>query len=72
MASDMKVSGLRDIAFMDNLLEVLTAKILEYYPEIFESDPKYIKAVESVLVRNIMKIGSDLDALSFNAEKDEE
>ncbi len=63
----MKYSNIRNIAFKDTLMEELSAKVLEYFPEIFESEPEYIKEVKGILSNHILNLSSDLDKLSYKA-----
>lgn len=63
-ANTMRDGNIREIAFMDKLLEDLTAMVQEYYPEIFESDPEDILELENILVKNIQNLASDLDKIS--------
>lgn len=67
---DMRSSTIRNIAFMDHLLEVLTAEVLERYPEIFNSDPKYIKECERVLTDTIRDLSQKVDSLAHHAKND--
>jgi hypothetical protein len=64
---EIKHSNLTGTAFKDMLLEKLTADVLAYYPEIFNSNPKYIKDLSGVLKRHILKFGEDIDELAYKA-----
>lgn len=72
LVAGMRESNLKGIAFQDMLMEKLTAYVLEYYPEIFESEPKYIKELEGVLIDNILKLAEDIDTLAYKATTDDE
>jgi hypothetical protein len=64
----MRSSTLRNTAFKDHLLELLNNEVLERYPEIVNSDPKYISELEDILIGIVLDLGSKIDSLSFRAE----
>jgi hypothetical protein len=66
----MRNSTIRNIAFQDHVLELLNTEVLERYPEIFNSDPKYITQLQGILINIVLDLGSKIDTLSFNAEKE--
>ncbi len=66
----MRNSTIRNIAFKDHVLELLNHEVLERYPEIFNSDPKYITQLQGILINIVLDLGSKIDTLSFNAEKE--
>lgn len=70
--ASMKYSNIRNAAFRDTLMEELSAKVLEYFPEIFESEPEYIKEVKGILINHILNLSSDLDKLSYKARNPQE
>ncbi|TNF24253.1 MAG: hypothetical protein EP314_08185 [Bacteroidetes bacterium] len=65
----MRESTLRNTAFKDCILELLNNEVLERYPEIVNSDPKYIKELQGILVDAVLDLGSKIDTLSFRAAK---
>jgi len=66
----MRSSAVRNTAFMDHVLELLNNEVLERYPEIFNSDPKYITDCQDILTRIVLDLGSKIDSLAFHAAKD--
>ncbi|MCF8277859.1 MAG: hypothetical protein K9J17_14085 [Flavobacteriales bacterium] len=66
----MRSSAIRNIAFKDQVLELLNNEVLERYPEIFNSDPKYITELEGILINMVLDLGSKIDTLSFKAGKE--
>lgn len=65
----MRSSAIRNTAFKDDVLELLNNEVLERYPEIVNSDPKYIKELHGILVDAVLNLGSKIDTLSFRAAK---
>jgi len=63
-------ANLRETAFMDKILEDLTARVLEFYPEIFESNSENITMLKDILVKNISNLSLELEALAFESLKD--
>lgn len=63
----MKVSNIKDIAFKDMLLEKRTAHILEFYPEIFNSKPEFIKELSGLLTHHILGFGEAIHKLAYKA-----
>lgn len=70
MAQDMKPFNLRDIAFKDAVMDLLNKKVLEVYPEIFNSRPEYITKLESLLIDHVLDFGGDINALAWKAYKE--
>ena len=66
----MRNSAIRNTAFKDHVLELLNNEVLERYPEIFNSDPKYITECQDILIDIVLDLGSKIDNLSFHARKD--
>jgi hypothetical protein len=63
----MRSSAIRNTAFIDDMLELLNNEVLDRYPEIVNSDPKYIKELHGILVNVVLDLGSKIDTLSFKA-----
>ncbi len=63
----MRSSTVRGIAFKDRVLDLLNIEVLERYPEIFNSDPKYITECQGILIDVILDLGSRIDSLAFHA-----
>lgn len=70
MAEESKPFNLRDIAFKDEVMDLLNKKVLEIYPEILNSRPEYIRELKSLLVDNVLKFGSDINNLAWKAYKE--
>ena len=66
---NMRRSNIRNTAFMDHVLELLNNEVLQRYPEIVNSHPKYITELEGILTDAVLSLGSKIDTLSFKAEK---
>lgn len=64
---NMKKSTLRNSAFKDDLLKHLSEKVLENFPEIFESTPAYIMEVKEILFNHIENLSNDLSKLAYKA-----
>lgn len=64
----MRASAIRNTAFTDQILDILTNEVLERYPEIFNSDPEYITECEGILINAVIDLGTKIDSLSFKAE----
>lgn len=70
LMSNLKDPNLRDTAFMDMMMERLSADVLQYYPDIFDSKPEYITELNGILINNIIRLANDLDNLAFKARED--
>ena len=70
MAQDLKPFNLRDITFKDAVMDLLNKKVLEVYPEIFNSRPEYITKLKSLLIDNVLKFGKDINNLAWKAYKE--
>ena len=70
MAEDMKPFNLRDITFKDAVMDLLNKKVLEIYPEIFNSRPEYITKLKSLLIDHVLKFGTDINNLAWKAYKE--
>ncbi len=68
--SSMRASTLRNAAFKDDLMTLLNNEVLERYPELFNSDPKYIKEVQGVLINTVLTFSSTIDSLAYRAAKE--
>ena len=76
-AADLKATldegksfNLRGNMFLEEIMELLTNKVLEIYPEIFNSDPQYIIALQDKLVTHVLKVGEDINELAWKAAKE--
>ena len=70
MAEDMKPFNLRDITFKDAVMDLLNKKVLEIYPEIFNSRPEYITKLKSLLIDHVLNFGADINNLAWKAYKE--
>ena len=70
MVQDLKPFNLRDIAFKDAVMDLLNKKVLEIYPEIFNSRPEYITKLKSLLIDHVLKFGEDINNLAWKAYKE--
>jgi hypothetical protein len=69
-AQDMKTFNLRDITFKDEVMDLLNKKVLEIYPEIFNSRPEYITKLKSLLIDHVLNFGADINSLAWKAYKE--
>ena len=67
---DSKSFNLRGNKFLEEIMELLTNKVLEIYPEIFNSNPQYIIDLQDKLVTHVLKIGEDINELAWKAAKE--
>ncbi|NDH68482.1 MAG: hypothetical protein EBY22_11400, partial [Gammaproteobacteria bacterium] len=70
ITSKLKDPNLRDTAFKDMMLERLSADVLQYYPEIFNSKSEYINEVNDILVKHIVRLANELDDLAYKAREE--
>ncbi len=70
MAHDLKPFNLRDITFKDAVMDLLNKKVLEVYPEIFNSRPEYITKLKSLLIDHVLNFGTDINNLAWKAYKE--
>ncbi len=70
ITSKLKDPNLRDTAFKDMMLERLSADVLQYYPEIFNSKSEYINEVNNILVKHIVRLANELDDLAYKAREE--
>jgi hypothetical protein len=66
-AQEGKSFNLRDIAFKDELIDLLNKKVLEIYPEILNSRPEYITELKTLLVDNVLRFGEGVNSLARKA-----
>jgi len=76
-AADLKATmeegksfNLRGNLFLEEIMELLTNKVLEIYPEIFNSNPQYIIDLKDKLITHVLKVGEDINELAWKAAKD--
>jgi hypothetical protein len=69
LAQEIKPFNLRDIAFKDEVMNLLNKKVLEIYPEIFNSRPEYITELKGLLIDHVLKFGGDINSLAWKAYK---
>ena len=70
LAQEGKPFNLRDIAFKDEVMDLLNKKVLEIYPEILNSRPEYITELKSLLIDNVLRFGGDINSLAWRAYKE--
>ena len=70
LAQEGKPFNLRDIAFKDEVMDLLNKKVLEIYPEIFNSRPEYITELKSLLIDNVLRFGGYINNLAWRAYKE--
>jgi hypothetical protein len=55
---------------MDDLQGLLTNKVLEHYPEIFNSSPLFITELKGILSNNISSFSDKISSLADKAEQE--
>lgn len=70
LVRSMRESSIRIDAFTDQVMEYLGTEVATHFPEIFNSDPKYIKEFHGKLINWMLRIREDVDSLSFKAGKE--
>ncbi len=70
MTQDLKPFNLRDITFKDAVMDLLNKKVLEVYPEIFNSRPEYITKLKSLLIDHVLNFGTAINNLAWKAYKE--
>ena len=71
LMQESKSFNLRNITFMDEIMDMLNKKVLETYPEIFNSRPEHIITLKSLLIDNVLQFGEAVNNLAWNAHKNE-
>lgn len=61
--------SIRHIKFQDWLMDVLNDEIVRLFPEIINSDPKYIRELQDILITEIMSLAGKIDKLAFQARE---
>lgn len=67
LAQELKPFNLRDIAFKDEIMELLNKKVVEIFPEIINSRPEYITELKSLLIDHVLNLGRDINKLAWKA-----
>ncbi|GEM_PF-3174643 len=65
----MRESNLRHTKFQDRLMDVLNEEIIRLFPEILESDPKYILELKDILITEVLSLSGKIDKLAFQIKE---
>lgn len=67
LAQELKPFNLRDIAFKDEIMDLLNKKVVEIFPEIINSRPEYITELRGLLINHVLNLGRDINKLAWKA-----
>lgn len=65
----MREYSLRHTKFQDRLMDVLNEEIIGLFPEIINSDPKYILELQDILITEVLSLSGKIDKLAFQIKQ---